>query len=195
MLKWIFPKYIKNIGDKIIKALSNLSKFQGQFEWNTSLESRQFAYYLLLNDTNLSKEIKSVTAVAPYDIRYQMFLMQKTNLSIGFNNWVTVFNGKMVERKIEVMEKNTMVYISVNMTEEDYDKDINILVDKFDYNKNFWNNILNQVDVEFSEGLRKIIIFAKEPGLYRIIFDNTDSWFANKNILFRIVYLKQVDDE
>ena len=192
---FIFPKYIKNIGDKIIKVLSNLSKFQGQFEWNTSLESRQFAYYLLLNDKNLSKEIKSVTAVAPYDIRYQMFLMQKTNLSIGFNNWVTVFNGKMVERKIEVMEKNTMVYISVNMTEEDYDKDINILVDKFDYNKNFWNNILNQVDVEFSEGLRKIIIFAKEPGLYRIIFDNTDSWFANKNILFRIVYLKQVDGE
>ena len=192
---FIFPQYIKNIKDKIIKALSNLSKFQGQFEWNTSLESRQFAYYLLLNDKNLSKEIKSVTAVAPYDIRYQLFLMQKTNLSIGFNNWVTVFNGKMVERKIEVMKKNTLVYISVNMTEEDYDKDINILVDKFDYEKNFWNNILNQEDVEFSEGLRKIIIFSKEPGLYRIIFDNTDSWFAHKNILFRIVYLKQVDDE
>ena len=192
---FIFPKYISNIGDKIIKAISNLSKFQGQFEWNTSLESRQFAYYLLLNDKNLSQKITSVTAVAPYDIRYQMFLMQKTNLSIGFNNWVTVFNGKMVERKIEVMKKNTLVYISVNMTEEDYDKDINILVDKFDYEKNFWNNILNQEDVEFSEGLRKIIIFSKEPGLYRIIFDNTDSWFAHKNILFRIVYLKQVDDD
>ena len=192
---FIFPKYINSIGDKIIKALSNLSKFQGQFEWNTSLESRQFAYYLLLNDKNLSQKVTSVTAVAPYDIRYQMFLMQKTNLSIGFNNWVTVFNGKMVERKIEVMKKNTLVYISVNMTEEDYDKDINILVDKFDYVKNFWNNILNQVDVEFSEGLRKIIIFSKEPGLYRIIFDNTDSWFAHKNILFRIVYLKQVEDD
>ena len=192
---FIFPKYINNIGDKIIKSLSNLSKFQGQFEWNTSLESRQFAYYLLLNDKNLSQKIKSVTAVAPYDIRYQLFLMQKTNLSIGFNNWVTVFNGKMVERKIEIMKKNTLVYISVNMTEEDYDKDINILVDKFDYNKSFWINILNQQDVEFSEGLRKIIIFSKEPGLYRIIFDNTDSWFAHKNILFRIVYLKQVDDE
>ena len=192
---FIFPQYIKSIKDKIIKALSNLSKFQGQFEWNTSLESRQFAYYLLLNDKNMSKDIKSVTAVAPYDIRYQLFLIQKTNMSIGFNNWVTVFNGKMVERKIEVMKKNTLVYISVNMTEEDLDKDINILVDKFDYEKNFWNNILNQVDVEFSEGLRKIIIFSKEPGLYRIIFDNTDSWFAHKNILFRIVYLKQVDDE
>ena len=192
---FIFPQYIKSIKDKIIKALSNLSKFQGQFEWNTSLESRQFAYYLLLNDKNMSKDIKSVTAVAPYDIRYQLFLMQKSNMSIGFNNWVTVFNGKMVERKIEVMKKNTLVYISVNMTEEDLDKDINILVDKFDYEKNFWNNILNQVDVEFSEGLRKIIIFSKEPGLYRIIFDNTDSWFAHKNILFRIVYLKQVDDE
>ena len=86
----------------------------------------------------MSQKIKSVTAVAPYDIRYQMFLMQKTNLSIGFNNWVTVFNGKMVERKIEIMKKNTLVYISVNMTEEDYDKDINILVDKFDYN-NLYN--------------------------------------------------------
>ena len=29
----------------------------------------------------------------------------KNNLSIRFNNWVTVFSGKMVERKIEVMEK------------------------------------------------------------------------------------------
>ena len=64
---FIFPQYIKSIKDKIIKALSNLSKFQGQFEWNTSLESRQFAYYLLLNDKNMSKDIKSVTAVAPYD--------------------------------------------------------------------------------------------------------------------------------
>ena len=102
---FIFPKYIPTIGDKIVQALKNLSKFQGQFEWNTSLESRQFAYYLLLNDKKLSKEIKSVTAVVPYDIRYQMFLLQKTNLSIRFNNWVTVFSGKMVERKIEVMEK------------------------------------------------------------------------------------------
>ena len=192
---FIFPKYRTNIGDKIVQSLINLSKFQGQFEWNTSLESRQFAYYLLLNDVKLSKEIKSVTAVAPYDIRYQMFLLQKTNLSIGFNNWVTVFSGKMVERKIEVMEKNTLVYISVNMTEEDDDKDINIFIDKFDYEKNFWNNILNQVDVEFSEGLRKIIIFSKEPCLYRIIFDNTDSWFANKNILYRIVYLKQSNNK
>ena len=191
---FIFPQYIPSIGEKIIQSLSNLSKFQGQFEWNTSLESRQFAYYLLLNDLKLSKEIKSVTAIAPYDIRYQILLLQKTNLSIGFNNWVTVFCGKMVERKIEVMEKNTLVYISVNMTEEDDDKDINILIDKFDDEKNFWSNILNQVDVEFSEGLRKIIIYAKEPCLYRIIFDNTDSWFANKNILYRIVYLKESDN-
>ena len=101
----------------------------------------------------------------------------------------------MIERKIEVVEKNTLVYISVNMTEEDDDKDINIFIDKFDDNKNFWQNILNQVDVEFSQGLRKIIIYAKEPSLYRIIFDNTDSWFENKNILFRIVYLKQCSND
>ena len=44
---FIFPKYINNIGDKIIKALSNLAKFQGQFEWNTSLESRQLLQWLL----------------------------------------------------------------------------------------------------------------------------------------------------
>jgi hypothetical protein len=130
---FIFPQYIKSIKDKIIKALSNLSKFQGQFEWNTSLESRQFAYYLLLNDKNMSKDIKSVTAVAPYDIRYQLFLMQKTNMSIGFNNWVTVFNGKMVERKIEVMKKNTLVYISVNMTEEDYDITVEGVNDRLEY--------------------------------------------------------------
>ena len=66
------------------------------------------------------------------------------------------------------------------MTEEDDDKNINIFIDKFDYEKFFWNNILNQVDVEFVEGLRKIIIFAKESCFNRIIFDNTDSWFQIK---------------
>ena len=184
-----FPKYIPEISDKIVQVLLNLSKFQGQFEFNTALESRQFAYYLLVNDKIISKKIKSATALSPYDIRYQLFLLQKTNLNIGFNNWVTVFAGKMVERKIDVMDENTLVYISINMAEDD-DNDINIIVDKYDGENNLWNTILMKNDVEFSEGLRKIIIYSKEPSLYRILFDNTDAWIATKNILYRIVYLK-----
>jgi hypothetical protein len=53
-----FPQFRNEIGDYIITSITNLAKFQGQNEWNKSLESRQFSYYLLINDKILSKKIK-----------------------------------------------------------------------------------------------------------------------------------------
>ena len=189
-----FPKYIDEIGDQLVKVLNNLCKFQGQFEWNTSLESRQFAFYLLSHDKKLCNKIKSATALAPYDITYSPYVLQKTNLTIGFNNWVTVYPGKMVERKLEINNYDEIIYISINMEEGD-DKDINIIVNKFDPDKNLWKKILHQDEVDFTDGLKKIIIYCKEPALYRIVFDNRDAWISTKTVLYRFVYLKPVMDK
>ncbi|MCQ2816778.1 MAG: hypothetical protein MJ252_05880 [archaeon] len=187
-----FPKYRKDIGDYIITSLSNLSKFQGQFEWKTSLESRQFAYYLLAHDSDLSSRIKSGTAIAPDDIRFENISIKKPSLTIGFNNVVEIDPRTASERLIEVFDENSIIYISMNMEEVN---DINISFCKFDDNQNKWIPIFMRENVEFGEEHNKIILYAKEPCLYKIIFDNTNSWISKKKVLYRVVYLSPSAEE
>lgn len=189
-----FPQFKSDISDYIVTVLANLCKFQGQFEWNTSLESRQFAYYLLAHDKELSMKIKSATAVAPYDIRYDNLIMKQANLTIGLNNIVVIDAGKSIERKIEVSDKESIVYISFGM-DEDEERDINVMFNKYDSNTNKWINIFAQENVEFSDGANKIILYAKEPGLYRIVFDNSHSWVYKRKILYRFVFLKPLTED
>ena len=189
-----FPHFKSDISDYIVTVLANLCKFQGQFEWNTSLESRQFAYYLLAHDKDLSMKIKSATAVAPYDIRYDNLIMKQANLTIGLNNIVVIDAGKCIERKIEVADKESIVYISFGM-DEDEERDINVMFNKYDSNTNKWINIFAQENVEFSDGANKIILYAKEPGLYRIVFDNSHSWVYKRKILYRFVFLKPLTED
>ena len=40
----------------------------------------------------------------------------------------------------------------------------------------------------------KILIFVKEPGIYKIIFDNSYSWFTGKEIRCRINILKPLSE-
>ena len=40
----------------------------------------------------------------------------------------------------------------------------------------------------------KIILFVKEPGIYKIIFDNSYSWFTGKEIRCRINILKPLSE-
>lgn len=189
-----FPQYKNEISDLIISTLSNLCKFQGQFEWNTSLESRQFAYYLLSKDQDLSKKIKSATAVAPFDIRYENLILKNANLTIGFNNIVNIEARSSAERKIEILEENSLVYISFGM-EEDEDKDITVLFSKYDSKQMKWIPVFAKEKTEFTEGPNKIILYVKEPCVYKIIFDNTYSWLTSKKILYRIVYLRPLEND
>jgi hypothetical protein len=188
-----FPKYKKQISDAILKALDNLCKFQGQFEWNTSVECRQFAYYLLAHDKDMSTRIKSATAVAPYDIRYDNFILSNANLTIGFNNIVDVDARGTAERKIEVYEPESLVYISYTMEEED-NKEINIKFSKYDTVNKKWVLLYEDEGVSFTDGAKKIVIYVKESGLYRIVFDNTNSWIYKRKMLYRVVFMKPIDD-
>ena len=40
----------------------------------------------------------------------------------------------------------------------------------------------------------KIILFVKEPGIYKIIFDNSFSWFTQKEVKYRINILKSISE-
>lgn len=184
-----FPQYSPEIGDYIITTLSNLCKFEGQFEWNRSLECRQFAFYLLANDRILKTKIKCATAVAPFDIRYENLILRKANMTIGFNNIVTIDARKSIERKIENFDENGIIYISFGMQKDD-NKTIDVELFKYDSDNSKWTRIFEGKNIDFEEGHRKIVIFSKQASIYKIKFDNSRSWLTKKKILYRFVFLK-----
>ena len=189
-----FPSYKPEICENIILVLSNLCKFTGQFEWIQSLESREFAYYLLAYDKDLGKKIKSATAISPNDVRYENFYLKKTNLTIGFSTLVNIEPGKKIEKKIEVLDEESLVYISMGLDDDD-DKDIAIRLYKYDSDLTKWNQVYQNDNLKFENGMRKLIIYSKEPALYKIIFDNKSSWISKKSLFYRFVFLKPIIDE
>ena len=46
---------------------------------------------------------------------------------------------------------------------------------------------------EKTEG-SKIILFVKNPGIYKLVFDNTYSWINAKTVKYRISILKEIID-
>ena len=189
-----FPSYKPEICENIILVLSNLCKFTGQFEWIQSLESREFAYYLLAYDKDLGKKIKSATAISPNDVRYENFYLKKTNLTIGFSTLVNIEPGKKIEKKIEVLDEESLVYISMGLDDDD-DKDIAIRLYKYDSDLTKWNQVYQNDNLKFENGMRKLILYSKEPALYKIIFDNKSSWISKKSLFYRFVFLKPIIDE
>ena len=189
-----FPSYKPEIGENIVLVLSNLCKFTGQFEWNTSVESRQFAYYLLANDKDLGKKIKSATAISPTDVRYENFILKKTNLTIGFSTLASIEPGKKIEKKIEVLDEQSLVYISMGLDDND-DSNIAIRLYKYDSDLTKWNQVYQNDNLKFENGMRKLILYSKETALYKIIFDNRSSWISKKTLFYRFVFLKPILDE
>ena len=186
-----FPSYKPEIGDNIVLVLSNLCKFTGQLEWNKSVESRQFAYYLLANDKDLGKKIKSATAISPSDVRYENFILKKTNLTIGFSTLASIEAGKKIEKKIEVLDEQSLVYVSMGLDDNDANN-IAIRLYKYDSDLNKWNQVYQNDDLKFENGMRKLVLYSKEPSLYKIIFDNRSSWISKKTLFYRFVFLKPI---
>ena len=186
-----FPSYKPEIGDNIVLVLSNLCKFTGQLEWNKSVESRQFAYYLLANDKDLGKKIKSATAISPSDVRYENFILKKTNLTIGFSTLASIEAGKKIEKKIEVLDEQSLVYVSMGLEDNDANN-IAIRLYKYDSDLNKWNQVYQNDDLKFENGMRKLVLYSKEPSLYKIIFDNRSSLISKKTLFYRFVFLKPI---
>lgn len=181
---FLFPKYNKDIGDYLPFVLTSLCKFQGQTEWNKSLECREFAFYLLTRDQQLKTKIKCSTAVPQKDIRYPEIALKNIGLAIGFPQLLPLNQREVVEKKIEVNEPNSIVYISIS---EEEDRDIIISLYKCNSESKGYNCIL---DKEKVNGDGKIVLIANEPGLYFMRFDNSSSWFKERKLKYQFVYLK-----
>ena len=61
--------------------------------------------------------------------------------------------------------------------------------------KDTFKEILSLEKIDCTEVPAKIIIFAKEPSFYKIVWDNTYSWVNKKDMRIRVSVLKADEPE
>ena len=99
--------------------------------------------------------------------------------------------GKKIEKKIEVLDEQSLVYVSMGLEDNDANN-IAIRLYKYDSDLNKWNQVYQNDDLKFENGMRKLVLYSKEPSLYKIIFDNRSSWISKKTLFYRFVFLKPI---
>ena len=187
-----FPNYRNEIREYIPNVLNNLCQTHEQKQWNLSVGSRQFAYYLLINDKELNTKIKSSTEISPLDIKVENINLFNPEIDFGFNNEILIDQGTFVEKIIEVLYDNSLIFILFYLDSELNGNDIDVKLYKFDYKMNIWKQIFK--DKEFKNINNKYIIYSRESNLYKILFDNISSWITKKKIYYQITFFKPIDD-
>ena len=187
-----FPNYRNEIREYIPNVLNNLCQTHEQKQWNLSVGSRQFAYYLLINDKELNTKIKSSTEISPLDIKVENINLFNPEIDFGFNNEILIDQGTFVEKIIEVLYDNSLIFILFYLDSELNGNDIDVKLYKFDYKMNIWKQIFK--DKEFKNINNKYIIYSRESNLYKILFDNISSWITKKKIYYQITFFKPTED-
>ena len=199
--KNIFIQYIPEI-------LNNLSLFKKEDEYNKSLNSREFGYYLLLNDIKFKQLITSLT-ISPkneYDIYTRKF-----NIASELLNYFYIKREIKKGKSFEIIQKMTAKYsiLYLEFYIED-NKDISLTIYKKNENdKQFekigYNNVIKKIKIEKNcYKIAKIIVIntasSNEENKklsyineFKIVFDNFDSWFTNKIIHYSISLFDKIE--
>ena len=130
------------------------------------------------------------------------------SLEIGHKNKISIFAGESKYINIDTKYNNSIVYIEFEIKDNDEnDKDINFNLFKYQkIEKTINNGDLEDEKISFYDfqilyNLKnidkptKIILFSQTPSLYKIEFDNNYSWVKGKEILYRIIILKSLENE
>ena len=218
-LYFIFPKYRNKIEDMLTTTLVNLVSFKSDIIKNRNEQCELFLKYLLRNGEQELKE-KLITRlnsqkakieknyldeniinnnIEKEDVETDIIYLNDFNLRVGCPMNLEIKAGDVVEKLIEVRYPNSIIYIGFNTV----GFDINFHLVKFCPNlENEFKDLENKqfeqqkyfyeiFKIEKSEG-GKIVLFAKNPGIYKVIFDNKYSWFNYKLIRYRISILKEM---
>ena len=218
-LYFIFPKYRNKIEDLITTTLVNLVSFKTEIIKNRNEQCELFLKYLLkngeqelkeklltrlnaqkakieknyLDDNNVNNDMKKE------DVETDIIYLNDFNLRVGCPMNMEIKAGVSVEKLIEVRYPNSIIYIGFNTVGFDInfhlvkfcpnlENDIKDLENKQFEQQQYFYEIFK---IEKSEGI-KIVLFAKNPGIYKLIFDNKYSWFNSKLVRYRISILKEM---
>ena len=208
-LYFIFPQFRDKIEDLLPIILINLITFkkdQIKIQDNSYI---LFLRYLLIKgekslkeklqtrlnvqnlDEDTSKELKDEN-IDNINAEYDNIFLNEYNLRIGCPMNIEILAGYTEEKIMEINYPNSIIFVSFNTV------GMNItfrllkfcpLINENEGDKHFYE-IFN---IEKTEG-SKIILYVKNPGIYKLIFDNKYSWFNAKTIRYRISIMKEIND-
>ena len=184
-LIYLIQKGEENLKNKLIERLNKIK------------HELKKDYLNIENNNNLDIEKNNVES----DIIY----INNFNLNIGCPINIEISAGDEEEKIIDVKYPNSLLYIGFNLSYYD----INFHLIKYCPNIDFslMSNEKSEKKIQYedqkffyeifkldkSKGA-KIILFIKNPGIYKIIFDNRYSWFNAKLIRYRCTILKEVNN-
>ena len=184
-LIYLIQKGEENLKNKLIERLNKIK------------HELKKDYLNIENNNNLDIEKNNVES----DIIY----INNFNLNIGCPINIEISAGDEEEKIIDVKYPNSLLYFGFNLSYYD----INFHLIKYCPNIDFslMSNEKSEKKHQYedqkffyeifkldkSKGA-KIVIFIKNPGIYKIIFDNRYSWFNTKLIRYRCTILKEVNN-
>ena len=140
------------------------------------------------------------------DIEFDILDFSDFNLRVGYPNLYNIDAGSKNEKYIEIDNNNSLIYIG--FATHAYDINLHLLRYCPNLNDNNENNDNNNdfndkghfiemfklERINCSEIPIKIILFVKEAGIYKIVFDNEYSWITAKTVRSRLSVLKPVSE-
>jgi hypothetical protein len=222
-LYFIFPKYRNKIEDLITTTLVNLVSFKSEIIKNKNEPCEIFLKYLLQNGEKELKEklitrlnaqkgkieknyldenVINSNIIGQDEAESDIIILNDFNLRVGCPMNMEIQAGYTKEKLIEVRYPNSILYIAFNtvglnitfhlvkfcptLENDPYE----LQTKQFEQQKHFYEIF----KIERIEG-SKIVLFIKNPGIYKVIFDNKYSWFNSKLIRYRLSVLTEKIDK
>jgi Fe-S-cluster containining protein len=217
----VFPQFRDNIEDLIVYVLINICSFTSNEERKNTIECRQFLHYLLkegneqlklkLNNKINSKgktiniQLEEKVSFEKEIIEFDYLNFSDFNLRVGYPNYIYIDAGNEYSKYLEIDNKFSLIYLGFATQYYDISFHLlkycpNIINDNINYDENDLTDNGRFVEVfkldksECNDLPVKIILFVKEPGIYKILFDNGYSWINGKIIRYRISILKPLSE-
>lgn len=218
-----FPQFKTQIEDLIALTLVNLCLFKTNEERVNTLECRQFLHYLLncpaeeelkaklkyridskkANGINI--QLEEGVSIDLASVEYDCLKFSDFNLRIGYPSRYFIEAGTQKDKYIEIEEPNSLVYIGFATHEYDItchllkyinDSDINsnTTLDDDLTDRGHFTVIFKLEKFDCSELPVKIVMLVCTPGIYKLIFDNSYSWFTSKTVRHRLSVLRPLSE-
>ena len=155
--------------------------------------------YLNIDENNYNIDIEK------NNVESDTIYLSNFNLNIGCPLNIEIAAGDEEEKIIEVKYPNSLLYIGFNLNYYDINfhlikycpnlnfalmsKDVSEKKEEYEDQKFFYEIF----KLEKSKGA-KIVLFIKNPGIYKIIFDNKYSWINTKELKYRCTILKEFNN-
>ena len=155
--------------------------------------------YLIIDENNNNIDIEK------NNVESDTIYLSNFNLNIGCPLNIEIAAGDEEEKIIEVKYPNSLLYIGFNLNYYDINfhlikycpnlnfalmsKDVSEKKEEYEDQKFFYEIF----KLEKSKGA-KIVLFIKNPGIYKIIFDNKYSWINTKELKYRCTILKEFNN-